>query len=1103
MTSDSVIRDQAYQFFIEEAPELLQEIESGILSLQEDRDTAKIHSIMRAAHSLKGGSASVGLEAIKTISHRLETIFKALYSDTVTIDTDLETHLLSAYDCLRLPLLEQLEHGQFDGQQALAAAEPVLNQLELRFGEAIAATADFIPSSEDMGVSMAQAIFETDIAEEIARLAAVIENPAGRELAGELRAQAEVFRGFAELLNLPGFGAIATTALDALERHPQRVDEIAQLALVDFQAGRTEVLSQPASQGGGPSAALLALANSQPAGDVADVTDVADVADVVDITDVANGNGLAPELPVHEETPESLAQIEADLDPDQTFSALGLFDLMAAEAEPAAVSDPAAMTDPAPSPAVEAPETTAQEAQQLDALSRKTAFDELIWAQTPAHLRPSPEVANGHPAGTPATPQPQPSPAPTAPLPAAAPQAAPAPRAQTTTDKVAPGLTVRVEAERLQQMNNLLGELTINRNGLALQNTQLRTAVKDLLSRFGRFQEVVETLRVLSDQMLVAPERQQTRQALSNRLQPGAAMEAAASRRIPALPEQEQEFDSLEMDSYTQLYSQTQTLLEETVQLEEAIEDLSLFGYQSEQSLSRHRKMLSQMQDELMWARMIPLGQVLNRFPRVLRDLSNTYNKSVNLNLSGTDILVDKAVLAKLYDPLVQLLRNSFDHGIETPDLRRQRGKEPVGQIAIQARYQGRQVVIEVRDDGRGLNYDRIRDRAIERGLLNLEDAMTCRPEQLSRFIFEPGFSTARQVSELSGRGVGLDIVRDQLRALNGSISVVSQPGAGTTFTLTLPLTLTIVNLLICFVGPTPLAIRSDSIEEILVPTPAQIRTAGTRQLLAWREESIPLYSLSSLLKYNCFVPEMPPSRVLATVPTPTNWESPVLVLKREGDTFALQVDRLVTEQEMVVKPLGTAIYPPEFTYGCTVLGDGSLVPVIDGPVLLDDMIRQGLTTLSDGSEADALTAIATQNVASDGGEADIQMLQATTVLVVDDAVTLRRTLALSLERAGYRVLQARDGQEALEQLERSQSVEIIICDVEMPNMNGFEFLTKRREIPQFADIPTMMLTSRGNDKHRWLAMKLGAVDYFTKPYLEQELLGAVKTYIEASAVSP
>ncbi len=1050
MSINSDIRDQAYQFFIEEAPELLQSIESGLLTLREERSTANVHNIMRAAHSLKGGSASVGLDAIKTIAHRLETIFKALYSESIEIDSELENQLLQAYDCLRLPLLEQITQGYFDSQQALESAEPILIQLEEICEDAIRETADFIPSSEDLGMSMARSIFEVDVAEGLEHLSVVLDNPQPIEVAGELRAQAEVFMGFAELLNLPGFAAIATAALAALDHYPEEAITIAQIALADFRGGRDDVLINPDSQGGVPSAALLAFSG---------VT-IARPEDAIAELEPEQDNDWSAD-----EAAMLLDQLGEDINRAEVLAELGfanddLIDLMAA---PSASDDIAAEASSA----------------QLGQIFG--GFDAIAPPMTPAAPTPS--------ALTPAASTPAATPAPDAKLsrstPGRSPQTSPK-------DAIAAGLTVRVEADRLNRMDNLLGELTINRNGVDLQNNQLRASVRELLNRFSRFQSAVEQMRTLSDRMLIAPERR------------GAQVRVASNGSTTDLGSQRGDFDSLEMDTYTQLYLQTQTLLEDIVQLEEAVEDVSLFSYQSEQLLGRHRKMLSQMQDELMWARMLPLGEILNRFPRVLRDLSNTYKKPVNLTLNGTDSLVDKAVLTKLYDPLVQLLRNSFDHGIESPELRRQRGKADIGQIEIRSRYQGRQVVIEVYDDGQGLDLERIRSRVVELGWMTTAEASAAGDAQLQRLIFEPGFSTAKQVSELSGRGIGLDIVQAQIRALSGAIAVSSSPGQGTTFTLTLPLTLSILNLLICFVGSTPLAIRSDSIQEILIPTPAQIRQVDSQRFLVWHGEEIPAYNLSNLLNYSCLLPEIPPSRVLATVPTPTNWEAPMLVLTRANQAFALQIDRLVTEQELVVKPFGTAITPPIFAYGCTVLGDGSLIPVIDGPVLLDEMVSRGLATMPQASEMDALANLVETNLAAgDRNTAGIQRLQTTTILVVDDAVTLRRTLALSLERAGYRVLQARDGQEALEQLEQSQSVELVICDVEMPNMNGFEFLTQRRENPLFAAIPVVMLTSRGNDKHRWLAMKLGAKDYFTKPYLEQELLAAIEQLLNASTMTP
>jgi chemotaxis family two-component system sensor histidine kinase/response regulator PixL len=261
MAINSDIRDQAYQFFIEEAPELLQVIETGLLTLRQEHSTAKVHNLMRAAHSIKGGAASVELEAIATLAHRLENIFKALYSETLEIDTDLESQLLQAYDCLRLPLMEQIMRGFFDEEQALALAEPLFAQIEEGLGDALTQAENYIPSSTDLGIDMGLYIFEVDVQEGLDHLAHVVEHPSDYEVVGELRAQAEVFAGFAELLNKPEFGAIAATTIAALEAHPNRALEITQLALTDFQLARQAVLVGDTSAAS-PSAALAALASS-------------------------------------------------------------------------------------------------------------------------------------------------------------------------------------------------------------------------------------------------------------------------------------------------------------------------------------------------------------------------------------------------------------------------------------------------------------------------------------------------------------------------------------------------------------------------------------------------------------------------------------------------------------------------------------------------------------------------------------------------------------------------------------------------------------------------------------------------------------------------
>ena len=1123
MAINSDIRDYAYPFFLEEAPELLQIIETGLLKLRQVRDTATVYSIMRSAHSLKGGAASVGLEAIKTIAHRLETIFRGLYSESLIIDVELERQLLQAFDCLRLPLVDQFAQGYFDAEQALAAADPILSQLEAHCHEAIVMTQNFIPSSSELGINMVVSIFEIDVAQGLDRLAAVIENPQACEVAGELRAQAEVFAGFAELLNLSGFAEIAQAAILAIEKHPDRGLEITELALADFRAGRSAVLAGDMTQGGYPSAELSAFAesNAEPVSHLT-ASDYG-VLDPIALTS-ADLNG-AIEMMTPEEISMLLGQLGSDADPvNHSVDLLTELGLTDPAFEPQAGSEFAdqifeKVTTPQNSLDLFLTPDSSNTFGSVESWIEATAasLSEVVAAEAALSEVPQAEQLSFHlddVFGDLELPSPNQSFEPLSvelsqasqrkedqPFPSSEINIKPKLR-ELSGDRAgrlrAASTTVRVDAERLSRISNLLGELTINRNGLALQNKQMRSVIQGLLNRFERFQSTVEQLRSLSDQMLVAPERRST---LSNNLLPASypLLERQTTTTI-ATALQQTSFDALELDHYTALYGHTQTLLEEIMQLEETIGDISLFNRQSEQQLEQHRKLLSQIQEDLIGTRMLPLNDVFSRFPRIVRDLSNTYGKQVHLSFSGSDLLVDKAVLEKLYDPLLHLLRNGFDHGIESPEVRRAQGKPEAGQMAIQAAYKGHQIAIEVRDDGQGLDLDRIRQRVVDIGWLSATEAASVADSEICEFIFEPGFSTAQQVSELSGRGMGLDAVRAQLQLLKGAIAIRSTPGQGTTFTLTLPLTLTIVNLLICFVGSTSIALRSSSITEIIIPKPEQISQSGTQRLIHWQERQIPAYRLSDLLTYRCLVPEMLPNQVAAAVPSPANWETPMLVFQGTKHTFALQVDRLVTEQDSVIKPFGLAIAPPPYTYGCTVASDGSLIPVIDGITLLEVLVNQGKIAPSSTS--------ATQE-SENGWQVEaigrsqpkpkpptIRMTQATTVLIVDDAITSRRMLAISLERVGYRVLQVRDGQEALDQLRQTQSVHLIICDVEMPNMNGFEFLTQRRHDPVLAKIPTVMLTSRSNDKHRRLAMQLGATDYFTKPYLEQTFLGAIASYI-------
>jgi two-component system, chemotaxis family, sensor histidine kinase and response regulator PixL len=1235
MAIHSDIRVQAYGFFVQEAPELLQIIETELLQIREERTSARVHALMRAAHSIKGGAANVGLEVIKTLAHRLEDCFRALYDEELELDDDLEALLLQGYDCLRAPLLAALEEGlEYDGSAALEAATPVFDTLTAYLGDFLRGE-DRLPTVAEMGIDIAQTIFETDVAEGLARLASI--SPSDPVLGGELRAQAEVFLGLGELLELPGTMEIAQLTITALDRNPDHVQEIFQVALADFQAASAAVLQGDRQQGGHPSDLLRQLGQptelhhpelaglefgfetnpeftpepnlmaglelesapeaylptidfslDNPAaapsdwswGDI-DLTTQQEQVVANDITGdlwgdlsgelISAAPSFSPEQPLDDvfgdigfasdnssPIPERIESdlIESELTPLEPILEPGLeptfepesaqpfegsaqpslwdafaaadaavisgtepeatmpvkipyMDLYIAEAEQAQVPLPdvdisinpeletLAIAEPIPTqpktllePGITPLGSTLFELQEsieelepdpaeVDpnspslsefGLDRFMFVEQRLTESDVAHLTlMEPDLEQ--------VPQPQ-----TTQFQATqthkidAPLANPKPRTGAPTTP-ANQLTVKLEIERLDRMNNQLGELAINRNSLSLQNSQLQDSLQEMRRRFSRFMGVGDQLKGQLGQMLISPERYaRNRQEMVPNLM--AAKQLTAWGQRPQQLDQsplENEFDALELDSYNEIYNQLQEAMEMILQIEESVGDVSLFAERSNRDLVQQQRILNTLRDELMWGRMLPLSNILDGFPRMIRDLALKHKKPVDLKILGGSTLVDKAVLDKLYDPLLHLIRNAFDHGIESAEGRQQRGKAERGQIRVQAYHLGSRTIIEIQDDGKGIDYDRIRAKAVDLGLLDATQAGTASPSQLLNYLFEPGFSTASQVSELSGRGVGLDIVRGQIQALKGTINISSESGRGTTFTLQIPLTLSITKLMLIWSGSTNLALPSDSIIDIVNPQAEDLKTFGGDRFLHWQGQVIPIHNLQNLLPYNCPLSESNMDLKLGTVPTPEDWAPPLLILRQSGQPFALEVERLIGEQELVIKPFSNILNAPSYLYGCTILGDGSLVSVVDGLALLDTQRQQ--TSITIGKVQTPLRSAAT----------------VPTILVVDDSTAMRQTLGLSLEKAGYRVLQAKDGREALDQLQLNPHVKLVICDIEMPVMNGFEFLTQKRQQPDLAPVPVAMLTSRGGEKHRKLAMQLGAKDYFTKPYIEQQFLGRIK----------
>ncbi len=604
--------------------------------------------------------------------------------------------------------------------------------------------------------------------------------------------------------------------------------------------------------------------------------------------------------------------------------------------------------------------------------------------------------------------------------------------------------TVRVPIKQLDQLNDLFGELTIERNGLDVHLERLRNLVRILASR-------VRTLKQFDTQLRTAYDRAEGQRSRVAEEQGGLGVPLPLLNLLP------------------------EDMVETIVRIQEVTDDIDLTLEDTDQTVGELNRTAKQLQTNLTQVRMRPLSDLVGRFPRFVRELSLQYGKNVELKIHGGETLVDRSILEALSDPLMHLLRNAFDHGIEDPATRRASGKPEQGVIEITAAYRGNQTLISVIDDGSGIELDKIQEQAKHLGL-DAAALAVASDEELLSLIFEPGFSTAGQVTALSGRGVGLDVVRTNLRQIRGDIKVDTQLGVGTTFTLSVPLTLSIARVLLVESNKMLLAFPTDALVEMLLLNPEQILTIAGKEVLSWQGTMAPLIRLSHWLEFRC------PQFSLETDATPIMSAPTVLMIAQGNEFVGLQVDRCWGEQEVAIRPVeGTIAMPPGFS-GCTILGDGRVVPLVNAPDLLH-WIASCKQSSSKEQEDKSPTTPMLQN-------------QKDSVLVVDDSINVRRFLSLSLEKAGYRVELAKDGQDALEKLLGGLQVKAVICDIDMPRLDGYGLLARVKSDPAFKQLPIAMLTSRGGDKHRQLAMNLGATAYFSKPYNEQELLKTLKQLI-------
>ncbi len=470
-------------------------------------------------------------------------------------------------------------------------------------------------------------------------------------------------------------------------------------------------------------------------------------------------------------------------------------------------------------------------------------------------------------------------------------------------------------------------------------------------------------------------------------------------------------------------------------------------------------RVATDLQDGLLRTRMVPFSQVIPRLHRVVRQTCNQLGKNASLEVQGTEGEMDRGILDRILSPLEHLLRNAVSHGIELPGKRAAVGKDKMGVILLSLVREGTDVLITVADNGAGLKLESIRQRAIEKGLLNSQAEIT--DNDLMQLILEPGFSTVDEVTQISGRGVGMDVVVSEIKQINGSLEIASEPGQGTRFTIRLPLTLAISDALLVQMGEDIYAVPHASIEGVVRIAVADLQSYydGEQESFSYAERDYVVRYLGSMLGTSS--PNL--------VDLKKKW-LPMLLVRSGEHRVALQVDDLIGNRQIVVKSVGPQLSSVRWITGGTILGDGSVALILDVNALVRTVVVQPVAKVEEEPQQEK------------------RVSTMPTIMVVDDSITVRKVTTRLLERHSMNVITAKDGVDAVEKLQ-DQIPDLMLLDIEMPRMDGFEVARHMRNSPHLDHVPIIMITSRTGDKHRNLAFRLGVKGYLGKPYQEIDLL--------------
>ena len=607
--------------------------------------------------------------------------------------------------------------------------------------------------------------------------------------------------------------------------------------------------------------------------------------------------------------------------------------------------------------------------------------------------------------------------------------------------------SLRVRADVVDRLVNEAGEVAIGRARIEAEMRTLKHSLLELTDNVARLRHQLRELEIQAESQMQS--------------------------RMSLLQDADDNFDPLEFDRFTRLQELTRLLAESVNDVATVQHNLLKNVDDSEAALLAQSRTTRELQQSLMRIRTVPLSTLADRLYRIVRQTAKELGKKANLEIRGGRVELDRSVLEKMTGPFEHMLRNAIDHGLEDRDARVASGKPEIGDVVIEARQEGNEMILTLRDDGAGIDPQRVRQKAIEKGLLSPDEDK--RPEELLGMIFVPGFSTADTVTQLSGRGVGMDVVKSEIESLGGRVEVSSVQGEGTTFTLHLPLTLAVTQTVLVHVGNRQFAVPSGLVEQVQELKLDALNRVYAEQRITWQGNDYPFWYLPRLLGDN------------GTLPEPQRYNT-VMLLKSANRRVAVHVDRLTRNQEVVVKNIGPQLARVIGVAGATVLGSGEIVLIINPVELASHAERLAATAV------DAEPAVIEQEVAA---PLQTQPL----IQVVDDSLTVRKITGRLLERQGYQVLTAKDGVEALQQLQDLKP-DVMLVDIEMPRMDGFELTRNVRSNAGTRDIPIVMISSRTADKHRKFAADLGVNLFLGKPYQEEELLEHIRHFLAEKAAA-